>query len=266
MTNRKSIFTSERIILLVILLNSVILFLQEGGVQSHTINLIDALCTIFFIIEMTVKHRQLGIKGYWTSGWNKLDGILVLLSIPSLVAYFVPTHMLDLSILLILRVLRVFRIFRIIHVFPNFSSTMKGLGKALHDSLPIFAGFLILILVISLFNCAQFKDISPKYFGTPWDSIYSTFRLCTVEGWYEIPDALSASMSPARVAGVRIYFVLILIFGGIIGLSLVNSIFVDAMVSDNNDELEAEVKKLNEKIDLLTEEILKMRDDKGQEK
>ena len=266
MTRRKSIFTSERIVLLVILLNSVILFLQEGGVQSPTINLLDALCTVFFIIEMAVKHRQLGLKGYWSSGWNRLDGVLVLLSIPSLVAYFVPTHMLDLSIMLILRVLRVFRIFRIIHIFPNFTSTMKGLGKALRDSLPIFAGFLILILVISLFNCAQFKDISPKYFGTPWDSIYSTFRLCTVEGWYEIPDALAASMSPAGVAGVRIYFVLILIMGGIIGLSLVNSIFVDAMVSDNNDELEAEVKKLNEKIDLLTEEILKMRDEKELEK
>ena len=87
-----------------------------------------------------------------------------------------------------------------------------------------------------------------------------------MEGWYEIPDALAASMSPAGVAGVRIYFVLILIMGGIIGLSLVNSIFVDAMVSDNNDELEAEVKKLNEKIDLLTEEILKMRDEKELEK
>ena len=38
-------------------------------------------------------------------------------------------------------------------------------------------------------------------------------------------------------------------------MSFINSIFVDAMVSDNNDELEAEVKKLNEKIDALTEEI-----------
>ena len=262
MSTRKSIFTSERVVLLVILLNSVILFLQEGGVQSPSVNVIDALCTIFFIIEMTVKHRQLGFKGYWSSGWNRMDGILVLLSIPSLIAYFVPTHMLDLSLLLILRVLRVFRIFRIVHIFPNFTSTMKGFGKALRDSLPIFVGFLILILVISLFNCAQFKEISPKYFGTPWDSIYSTFRLCTVEGWYEIPDALAASMSPARVAGVRIYFVLILILGGIIGLSLVNSIFVDAMVSDNNDALEAEVKRLNEKIDLLTEEIRKQRDEK----
>lgn len=59
---------------------------------------------------------------------------------------------------------------------------------------------------------------------------------------------------------VRIYFVVILIAGGIIGLSLVNSIFVDAMVSDNNDDLEREVKKLNQKIDILTDEIRQLKD------
>ena len=262
---KKSIFTSERVVILVILINSAILFLQESGIKSPTINVIDAVCTVFFVIEMTVKHRQFGFKRYWSSAWNRMDGILVILSIPSLIAYFFPAQSLDLSILLILRILRVFRIFRIVHIFPNFSSTMKGLGKAIKDSLPIFAGFLILILVVSLFNCAQFKDISPKYFGTPWDSIYSTFRLCTVEGWYEIPDTLAATMSPTRVVGLRIYFVFILILGGIIGLSLVNSIFVDAMVSDNNDELEAEVKKLNKKIDLLMEEIHKQKNGQEQE-
>ena len=71
MSTRKSIFTSERVVLLVILLNSVILFLQEGRVQSPIINIIDALCTIFFIIEMMIKLRQLGFKEYWSSGWNR---------------------------------------------------------------------------------------------------------------------------------------------------------------------------------------------------
>ena len=234
---KKNIFTSERAVLLVILLNSVILFLQESGAQSLTINVIDAACTIFFIIEMVVKHFQLGVKGYWSNGWNRMDGILVILSIPALISYFVPAHLLDLSILLILRVLRVFRLFRLAHVFPNFGATVKGLGKALKDSFPIFCAFLVLILVVSLFNCAFFKDVAPKYFGTPWDSIYSTFRLCTVEGWYEIPDALSVGLSPGRIAFVRIYFVIILIAGGIIGLSLVNSIFVDAMVHPSHNYL-----------------------------
>ena len=257
---KRSIFTSERTVLLVILINSVVLFLQESEIHSTALNVIDALCTLFFIIEMTLKHREYGVAGYWSSWWNRMDGILVILSIPSLISYFVPAHLLDLSILLILRILRVFRLFRLVHIFPNIGNTMKGLGKALKDSLPIFAGFLILILVVSLFNCALFKEVSPEYFGTPWDSIYSTFRLCTTEGWYEIPDSLSVNLSAGQIAGVRIYFVLILILGGIIGLSLVNSIFVDAMVSDNNDELEDEVKQLNDKIDLLTDEIRKLQD------
>ncbi|MBR3287243.1 MAG: ion transporter [Bacteroidales bacterium] len=262
---KKNIFTSERVVLLVILLNSVILFRQEIGPQSPAINVIDAACTIFFALEMLMKHIQLGFRGYWASGWNRMDGILVILSIPALISYFVPAHLLDLSILLILRVLRVFRLFRLAHIFPNFDNTIKGFGKALRDSFPIFCAFLILILMVSLFNCAFFKDVAPEYFGTPWDSIYSTFRLCTVEGWYEIPDALSVGLTPGKVAFVRIYFVLILIAGGIIGLSLVNSIFVDAMVSDNNDALELEVKQLNERIDLLTEEIRKLQNNQEKE-
>ncbi|MBO6081618.1 MAG: hypothetical protein J6P46_01180, partial [Bacteroidales bacterium] len=63
------------------------------------------------------------------------------------------------------------------------------------------------------------------------------------------------------VAWVRMYFVLILIAGGIIGLSLVNSIFVDAMVSDNNDALEAEVKELTGKVDELLDEIKRLKSD-----
>jgi len=52
---------------------------------------------------------------------------------------------------------------------------------------------------------------------------------------------------------IKTYFVLILIVGGIVGLSLVNSIFVDSMVMDNTDELERKVELMNKKIDYLVE-------------
>lgn len=255
---RKNIFLSERFILLVIIINSIIIFLQESGISNPVVDALDAICTIIFIIEMVVKHKELGFKGYWSSGWNRLDGTLVILSIPSLVTYFVAAPYLNISIVLILRILRVFRFFRLIHIFPNFGMIVKHLWRALKDSLPIFIGFFVLIIVFALFSCAMFKNAAPEYFSNPLDSIYSIFKLCTVDGWYEIPDALSATLSEAQIAWVRIYFITILVAGGIIGLSLVNSIFVDAMVSDNNDELEAEVKTLNEKIDALTEEIKKL--------
>lgn len=257
----RGIFASERFILLVIIINSIIIFLQESGISGPLVSVIDALCTIIFIIEMVGKHLSLGVKGYWKIGWNRLDGVLVLLSIPSLVSYLVPVQLLDLSFVLILRILRVFRFFRLIHLFPNFGTIMKHLWKALKDSVPIFIGFFILIIVFALLSCAMFSGVSPQYFGTPLDAIYSTFRLCTVEGWYEIPDSLSQTLTAGQVVCVRIYFVVILIAGGIIGLSLVNSIFVDAMVSDNNDDLEREVKKLNQKIDILTDEIRQLKNE-----
>jgi len=52
-----------------------------------------------------------------------------------------------------------------------------------------------------------------------------------------------------------------LIGGGIIGLSLINSIFVDTMVSDNNDDLKEQICSLEEKIDKL-EKLLESKSDK----
>lgn len=50
---------------------------------------------------------------------------------------------------------------------------------------------------------------------------------------------------------VRLYFCLILILGCIIGMSLLNSIFVDAMVSDNNDSLEEKIDKMEKDIEFI---------------
>lgn len=35
----------------------------------------------------------------------------------------------------------------------------------------------------------------------------------------------------------RIYFAVLVFIGGILGMSLINSVFVDAMVEDNNDDV-----------------------------
>jgi len=253
MQKRQNIFLNDKFILLVILVNAVIIFLQESGIHNPLISAIDIICTIIFIIEMVAKIANLGLRGYLSKGMNVMDGTLVLLSLPSVVSYFFPYEMLDLSFLLVLRVLRMFRFFRVVHFFPNFGTIMRNFGKAMKDSLSVFAGFIIMIIVVSLISCALFRSQAPQFFGTPADSIYSVFRMCTVEGWYEIPDTICEGLSPTWAVLVRVYFVLVLVLGGIIGMSLVNSIFVDAMVSDNNDALEKEVALLSRKMDALME-------------
>ena len=67
----KNIFLNERLILVIIILNAVILFLQESGIQNQIINILDFCCSIIFVIEMIVKMIEYGVKGYWASGWNR---------------------------------------------------------------------------------------------------------------------------------------------------------------------------------------------------
>ena len=250
----EKIFLNEKIIFAVILLNAVVIYLQVSGICTPLLTGLDLACTLIFLIEMIVKHTKLGVKEYWRSGWNRLDGILVIVSLPSLVEVFLPTGMMDLSILLIFRLLRVLRFFRVLHFFPNFSQIVKGFKMAMRESYAILLCFFVIIVIFGLLNCSLFKDIAPQYSATPLDSIYSVFRICTVEGWYDIPDTIAAATTPAIGKVVRFYFCLLLIMGGIIGMSFINSVFVDAMVADNNDDVKAKLDEMEKKLDKLLEE------------
>ena len=247
----KKLFLDERIILLVILINSVIIYLQECGYTPLWIGIVDVVCTCLFAVEMAVKIHEESWCRYWASGWNRMDGTLVLLSIPAVVSYFVSADLVDLSFLMILRILRVFRFFRTFHFFPNFTQIAKNFRRALRESFSVIVGFLILIVVFALITCALFKEAAPEYFATPAASVFSIFQLCTVEGWSDIPKSVADGL-PASLSGwVHGYFSLLLILGGIIGMSLVNSIFVDAMVSDNNEGIEQKLREIEAKIDRL---------------
>ncbi len=246
------ILTSERFIVFVILVNAIVIFLQESGLNVFVVNLIDVICTFIFLIEMIVKHIHLGVKEYWKSKLNCMDGILVLISLPSVLTFFWPDSVVNLSFLLVLRVLRIFRFFRLVSFFPYFTTIVANFKLALRQSNAVLLCFFILIITVALIGCCIFKEIAPEYFATPLDSIYSTFRLFTVEGWYDIPDAVARGMSnPFWAHVVRFYFCFLLLVGGIIGMSLINSIFVDAMVSDNNDELKSQLDTVEAKLNEL---------------
>ena len=241
----KKVILNERVILFIIILNAIIIFLMESGVQNIIISILDLLCTLFFLIEMIYKNLHFGPKKYWSNPWETMDGILVILSLPAIISFIFSLEIGDLSFLLILRVLRILRMFRLTRVFPDFDIIMHNFYMALKKSNAFFLIIFIFITVFALIDSSLFKTAAPQYFQTPLDAIYSTFRLFTIEGWYEIPDAVAEGMNNRIwVHLVRLFFSAQLFIGGIIGLSLINSIFVDAMVSDNNDDLQKEVREL----------------------
>lgn len=91
-----------------------------------------------------------------------------------------------------------------------------------------------------------FGKVSPEYFGDPGVSLYSIFRLFSIEGWYEMPDAIARHSSHAWGVFARCYFSALMFLGGIIGMSLINSIFVDSMAEDNNEEVLERLKHIEE--------------------
>ena len=114
----------------------------------------------------------------------------------------------------------------------------------------------LLLVIIGLINCGLYREVAPKYFDTPINAIYSMFRIFTVEGWYEIPDAIVAATSPMIGRLSRLYFCLLLGVFGLLGMSFINSVFVDAMVEDNNDDLKEQLDRIERKLNELEQKSL----------
>ncbi|WP_163213051.1 ion transporter [Bacteroides sp. 519] len=252
----KKLFFNDKFILILIFLNAIIIFIQEFNNIPIYIYRLDNYFTLIFLVEIILKSNTYGLKKYLKSNWNKLDFVVVSLSFASLLlSYVYSGNNISIEFIISLRVLRIFKSVRLLKFIPNINLIINGVNNALKTSSLIILSFIILIFIVSVVTCSIYKNIAPEYFANPLLSIYSVFRVFSTEGWYEIPDLIAERTSEICALLTKLYFVLILFFGGILGMSFINSIFVDAMVSDNNDELEEKVKKLTDKIDELTNEI-----------
>ena len=252
-------FLNERNIMIIILLNSITIFIEGFDnlpfLVTEVFGVLDHVFTLIFCLELIIELKHFGWKEYIKSGWNRLDILLVALSVPSLFVALASPHDLNFEFFLVLRLCRVFKFFRFIRFVPGIEHLISGIKRAMKSSVLVLFSFFILILVLSMLTCFIFKQVSPEYFGNPLLSWYSIFKIFTVEGWYEIPDSIALKSTPLVAFFARFFFSALLIVGGILGLSLVNSIFVDSMVSDSNLGLENKIDELNKKIDFLTDEL-----------
>jgi voltage-gated sodium channel len=260
----KKFFLSEKNMMIAIVLNAfIICLLYFPSIHNHEyindilVN-IDHLFILLFVFEAIVKLRSYRPKAYFADKWNLFDFAIVVLSLPSLMTFvpFFAAH--DYGILKVLRLFRMIRLVKLIKFVPRISMIMAGLGRALKASIFVIIVLAFLNFMFALFTCHFFGEIAPEYFGNPGIAAYSIFQLFTVEGWNEIPSSiLSAYPDSYWMAGItRFYFVLIVLIGGIFGMSLANAIFVDEMTMDNNQDLEKKIDGLYKEINEL-KKILK---------
>jgi voltage-gated sodium channel len=249
MESLKRFFTNDNMMLVLVLVNTGIIFIS-GFIpnQGGTLLIVDSIFTLLFLFEAIVKIQVRGFSEYWSDGWNRFDFIIVLLALPACINIFGNVFP-GTSILLSLRTMRAFKSFRLLKFIPNIESLLNGIRLAFKASFIVAIGLIVLLLVFSIITTFLFGNAAPEYFGNPGLSVYSIFRLFTIEGWYDMPEAIATNSGAAMAVFARIYFSILLFLGGIIGMSLVNSIFVDAMAEDNNDEVLEKLSQLEKKID-----------------
>lgn len=241
----------DRWVELVIAVNTVALiglgFSTPGSAAASAWQALDVACVAFFLVEVVIKLRRQGRSGYFARWGNRFDFAVTLISAPALLHFWIELP--EMGAFLALRIARLLRLLRNLHFIPNRARLIAGVGRAMRASVGVFLALLIVNLILSLGATFLFGSAAPEYFGNPVLSIYSLFKIFTVEGWYEVPDLLAErAADPLLAMFARAYFVMCVIVGGILGLSLLNAVFIDEMTSDNADALERKVDALRDEM------------------
>jgi len=248
----RNIFLNENVVIGVILVNCISIFMEGYFLSDFPLvfTITNALFALFYVLECSVKIYSHSFKGYISKGVNRLDFALSIISIPELIALVVASLNPELTFLYALRAFRLvrgIRLLKILGIIKNGEALLLGIGRALKSSYLILLLFFLINFILSSISYNLFNVKAPEYFGSPLESLYSIFKIFTVEGWYEIPEVIAEQYSEFKGWLVRLYFILILFVGGIFGLSIVNSVFVEGMI--NNSDMDKKIDKILKRLD-----------------
>jgi hypothetical protein len=192
--------------------------------------------TIVFIVEFAFKHLGLGLWGYWSEPWNRLDGFIVLVSIGEFImgSGVNPTF---------LRVFRIFRIVRGLRMLRENREFVKIINcaifsvKAMWVFLLVWGLFMFIfaILGVQLFGGRGELDSDRLGFRDVGSALLTLFVVSTGENTFEVAYA---TMQATGSNWAGLYMVVWLIITTIM-LSLILGILLYA-ISARKDELEAE--------------------------
>jgi|GEM_PF-3247263 len=250
---------NDQILLILILTNTLVIFLHSfDGLKQYFyfLDILDVIFTIIFIWEISIHIVQSSgvnvaekFKNFHNDKWNKIDFYSVLLAIPSIGVLFVD----DLEIFAgftVLRSLRIFKILRAIEFIPEGKEISSKLLKALKGVFFIIVAFIIYSTIVSLISVTLFKSSGPSFFSNAFDSFFTIFKIFSGDGFSDVVAEIVSSLEFGYFT--KLYFVMIVFTGSILGLSLINSVFIDQM-SNFDKKGESEINSLENKLD----EVLK---------
>ena len=280
-------FLYERLNMLVVIMSTVVailLVLSNLAKKDFVSSLLffDALFTVIFLIEIGMKIFEAGRKFFFKENakcdfawsnldkWNILDATVVIASITSIFMLKDEYQLLSgMYAMIVLRIIRLLKLVRLLRLFKKYLANLyEGAKHAMIKSIPIIIVFAILMFFMgfALYWASDYLNIGRAYFKDPITSVVSLFQLFTYDGWTKIPnDVAGQFVEHFRDEGywwidtaVRIGFCALVFAGGIVGVALLNSVFVDGMMLRDKSEadqvhrmndLNRKIEEINTKLD-----------------
>jgi voltage-gated sodium channel len=165
----------ERVVIGVILLNAVVLGLQtDPGLVSRfggILHTIDLVCLAVFVVELLVRLFAFG-RGFWRSGWNWFDFLVVMLALLPGTGPFA-----------VLRALRVLRVLRLLTTVPSLRRVVAAFLHAIPGLGGVVAVMTVFFYAAGVLATNLFGETHPQWFGSLGESLYSLFQIMTLESW-----------------------------------------------------------------------------------
>lgn len=250
-----SLLIDRRVTFSVIILSVAVSFASSfyDTIQIHIINW---LILAYFFMEMAIKVGRDGWSGYIGDGGNKFDFFILAVSI---IMITVPA--IHAGSIVYLRIFRILSLFKVVKLIPNTRHIITGLVRSIKAAKAVIVLLAIMLVFFALLGFTLFSTYLPEYFGDPLVSVNTVFTIFTVENWGAVPEAAKELNDSMAYHMINAYVITVLILGGFIAISLANAIFVDEMVSDNNDSLRDKLAQLQNENREIKELLIKIKDD-----
>eukprot|EP00327_Prymnesium_parvum_P044618 CAMPEP_0205857742 /NCGR_PEP_ID=MMETSP1083-20121108/3824_1 /ASSEMBLY_ACC=CAM_ASM_000430 /TAXON_ID=97485 /ORGANISM="Prymnesium parvum, Strain Texoma1" /LENGTH=1580 /DNA_ID=CAMNT_0053219251 /DNA_START=327 /DNA_END=5070 /DNA_ORIENTATION=+ len=226
-----------------VIVNVVIMCMPYVGMSKEYAECLEVAAHVIsgiFMFEMLLKMFGLGCKGYWSDGWNALDGTIVIISAAEVVVtVFFSAGEGNVSFLRILRMLRVARMLRLMRSWQGLYRIVMAFTK----SIPQVRNLFILMTLVTFI----FALLGMQLFGGTFDPIEQNVRthfdyigpamitvfLVMTGGWV---DAYETCAEASGVATATAFFVAAVVIGTYIITNLFIAILLEAFSDDDHDD------------------------------
>lgn len=165
----------ERIIIAVILVNSVVLGLEtDAGIVAAfgpVLAVLDMAILAIFVVEIVLRIYAFGPR-FFRDPWNVFDFTIVVVALIPASGPFQ-----------VLRALRILRVLRLVSVMPSLRRVVGGLIAALPGMGSIMVLMLMLFYIAAVMATNLFGASHPGWFGSLSASFYTLFQMMTLDSW-----------------------------------------------------------------------------------